>query len=108
MAADPEKNRSQTRRYTAERGMPGSFEGETVSRRRFMNGTAQAAGLIAGAAITLPALGFALGPVFARPPAIWQDIGPLSRFTASDYTPVVITIERGLNVRQSAARSTSR
>lgn len=76
--------------------MQGSFEGETVSRRRFMTGTVHAAGVIAGAAITLPTLGFALGPVFARTPATWQDIGPLSRFSDSDYTPVVITIEPGL------------
>jgi menaquinol-cytochrome c reductase iron-sulfur subunit len=80
-------------RNTADRDMPGSFQGETVSRRRFMTGTVHAAGALAGAAITLPALGFAIAPVFARASATWQDIGPLSRLRDSEYTPVVITIQ---------------
>ena len=76
--------------------LPGSFPGETVSRRRFMSASVALAGSAAGAAFTLPALGFALGPVFKRTSASWQDVGPLSRFTASDYTPVVVTIEPGV------------
>ncbi len=76
--------------------MPGSFEGETVSRRRFMAGTVAATGAIASAAIALPLLGFAIGPVFAQTPATWQEIGLLSQFTDSDYRTVVITIEPGL------------
>jgi Rieske Fe-S protein len=61
-----------------------------------MTGTVHTAGAVAAAAITLPALGFAIGPVFDRPQATWQDIGPLSRFTDSTYAPVVVTIEPGL------------
>jgi menaquinol-cytochrome c reductase iron-sulfur subunit len=61
-----------------------------------MTGTAHAAGAIAVAAFTLPALGFAIGPVFDRPAATWQEIGPLSHFTDSDYVPVVITIAPGI------------
>lgn len=76
--------------------LPGTFEGETVSRRRFMNLTANGAGAITVAAMTLPALGFAIGPVFDRTPVSWQEIGPLERFTNSDYLPVVITIEPGI------------
>jgi quinol---cytochrome c reductase iron-sulfur subunit, bacillus type len=76
--------------------MPGAFDGETVSRRRFVTSTAHAAGAVAAAAITLPALGFAIGPVFDRAKATWQDIGRLSRFTDTTYTPVVITIEPGI------------
>src|SRR5689334_11618230 len=72
--------------------LPGTFEGETVTRRRFMNGVANATGAVAAAAITLPALGFAIGPVFDRAPATWQKIGPLSRFNGSDYVPVVFTV----------------
>src|SRR5277367_2988657 len=82
--------------YTADRGIPGAFEGETVSRRRFMTGTAQATGAIAAAAFILPTLGFALGPVFAQTPDTWQDIGPVDQFTQADYTPVIITIEPGI------------
>ncbi len=76
--------------------MPGAFEGETVSRRRFMTASVHTSGLVAAAAIGLPSLGFAIGPIFDRPSDTWQKIGPLSDFTDSDYTPVVITIEPGL------------
>jgi menaquinol-cytochrome c reductase iron-sulfur subunit len=61
-----------------------------------MTKTASGAGAIAAAAFTLPALGFAIGPVFDRRSAGWQPIGPLSHFTESDYTPTVITIEPGI------------
>jgi len=83
-------------RYTEDAGIPGAFEGETVSRRRFIGGSVQAAGGITIAAITLPALGFAIGPVFDQQPATWQDIGPLSSLTDSTYAPVTATIEPGL------------
>src|SRR5579859_2313046 len=76
--------------------LPGTFEGETVTRRRFMTATAHGAGAVAAAAMTLPVLGFAIGPVFDRLPATWQNIGPLSRFSATDYVPVVITIAPGV------------
>ena len=51
---------------------PGAFEGETVTRRRFMTLTAHGAGAVAAMAFTLPALGFAVGSRAVRPPA-----GPL-------------------------------
>jgi Rieske Fe-S protein len=76
--------------------LPGTFEGETVTRRRFMTGIAHTTGAVAAAAITLPALGFAIGPVFDRAPATWQEIGPLSRFNESDYVPVVFTVTPGI------------
>ncbi len=81
---------------TADERLPGAFEGETVSRRRFMTGTAHSAGMIAAASFTLPALGFAIGPIFDRAADTWQEIGPLSRFTESNYTPVVITLVPGI------------
>jgi quinol---cytochrome c reductase iron-sulfur subunit, bacillus type len=83
-------------RYTEDVGMPGAFEGETVSRRRFMNRSVHAAGAITAAAFTLPALGFALGPVFARTHVSWQDVGPLARFSEDTYTPVPVTLTPGL------------
>ena len=46
----------------------GAFEGETVTRRRFMTLTAHGAGAVAAAAFLLPALGFAAGSaIFERP-----------------------------------------
>ena len=70
--------------YTEDRLIPGAFEGETVTRRRFMVGSVHAAGVAAAAAFTLPALGFALGPIFHRSRISWQDVGPLTDFTGHD------------------------
>jgi Rieske Fe-S protein len=84
------------RRYTLDRGTPGAFQGERVSRRRFISGTVNAAGAVAAGAMTLPVLGFAIAPVFKTSPASWQDVGPLSDFGDSTYSPVAITIEPGL------------
>ena len=94
--ADRRRRPAEGSRYTKDLEMPGAFEGETVSRRRFMSGTAAAAGAIAAASFTLPALGFALAPVFDQAPATWQSIGPLSRFTDSNYVPVTIRLDQNL------------
>ena len=88
--------RRRRKRTTEAAGIPGAFEGETVTRRRFMTGAAHTTGLVATAAIALPALGFAIGPVFERTPATWQPIGPLSRFDQTDYVPVVFTATPGI------------
>ena len=74
-------------KYTEDRGLPGAFDGETITRRRLMTGTANAVGAVAAAAFTLPALGFAVAPVFEHPPETWQEIGPLSRFTEPSTPP---------------------
>jgi menaquinol-cytochrome c reductase iron-sulfur subunit len=76
--------------------MPGAFEGETVNRRRFMTATVHGAGAVAAAAFTLPALGFALGPVFSRLPWSWQAIGKPADFTEDTYVIKVITIVQGI------------
>jgi quinol---cytochrome c reductase iron-sulfur subunit, bacillus type len=83
-------------KYTLDRGMPGAFEGETVTRRNFMNLVTQGAGGVAAAAFTLPALGFALGPIFAREPFQWQRIGTTADFTEQNYVTRVITIVSGI------------
>jgi Rieske Fe-S protein len=76
--------------------MPGAFEGETVTRRRFMNVGAQGAGIIATVAIVLPAAGFAIGPIFAREQWTWQPIGTPSDFPDNDYVTKVITLDPNL------------
>jgi Rieske Fe-S protein len=76
--------------------MPGAFDGETVTRRRFMNLSANGAGMVAALAFTLPPLGFALGPVFSRIPFSWQPIGPPSDFSQTNYSVRVITIVPGI------------
>lgn len=76
--------------------MPGAFEGETVTRRRLMNLTVHSAGGIALAAMTLPALGFVISPVFQRAADSWQNVGPLDQFSETDYRPTVITLLSGI------------
>jgi menaquinol-cytochrome c reductase iron-sulfur subunit len=83
-------------KYTADRQMPGAFDGETVTRRRFMGAVTHGAGGVAAMAFTLPALGFALGPIFSREPFNWQPIGPPSNFVDSTYVVRVITIVEGI------------
>ena len=89
----PKSSKPKKSRYTEGRGIAGAFEGETVTRRRFMEGTALAAGGIASAAFALPALGFALGPIFEdTTPTTWQDVGPEGDFEAESYVQRVINI----------------
>ncbi len=90
--ADPPKLDKQSR-YTEGRGIAGAFEGETVTRRRFMEGTALAAGGIATAAFALPALGFALGPVLEDTSREnWQSVGPEDDFNVETYVQRVINV----------------
>jgi Rieske Fe-S protein len=79
--------------YTKDRGMPGAFEGETVTRRTLMTGGALAAGGLASAAFGLPALGFALGPVLEQTePHVWQDVGPEDQFNEESYVTKIISV----------------
>jgi menaquinol-cytochrome c reductase iron-sulfur subunit len=89
-------DRKKKPKTTAEAKIPGAFEGETVSRRRFMTGTAHAAGGIAAAAFTLPALGMAFGPVFESHPEHWEAVGPTGDFPDDTYVPRTITIAQGI------------
>lgn len=83
-------------KYTADRNIPGTFEGETVTRRRMMNLVANGAGGVAAAAFTLPALGFAIAPIFKKLPWTWQPIGPPADFSQAVYATKVITIVQGI------------
>jgi Rieske Fe-S protein len=78
--------------------MPGAFEGETVTRRRFMVGTVHVAGAVAVSAIALPAVGFALGPIFEEKEVTWQPVGPLDSFPDDTYVPKVITETSGIGI----------
>jgi menaquinol-cytochrome c reductase iron-sulfur subunit len=91
-------------KYTLDRNIPGAFEGETVTRRRFMTGTAHTAGAIAASAFALPALGFAVGPIFKSTPVHWESVGPESMFSDTNYVPVVITLSPGIG---EAGKSTA-
>jgi menaquinol-cytochrome c reductase iron-sulfur subunit len=92
----PNRRKTQSK-YTADRNIPGAYEGETVNRRRFMTGVAQGAGGVAAAAFTLPALGLALAPVFKVSPSVeWQAVGPPSDFPNDNYVAKVIVLVPGI------------
>src|SRR5690349_8432885 len=62
-----------------------------MNRRTALTVAVQAVGGLAGAAIVLPAIGFAAAPLFEQEKVIWQPVGSLSDFTPDTYRPVVIT-----------------
>jgi Rieske Fe-S protein len=74
----------------------GYFEGESMTRRKVFAVAGQALGGIAGAAIILPALGFAVAPNIEQPEEDWQAVGPLDDFVPETYKPRVITIVQGI------------
>ncbi len=83
-------------KYTADRKIPGAFEGETVTRRRFMTLSAHGAGAVATSAFLLPALGFAIGPVFEEKTMPWQVVGVPDDFPTDTYVPKVVSIVSGV------------
>ena len=91
--ADPRQTKS---KYTADRQIPGAFEGETITRRRFMTTTTHVAGAVAASAIILPAVGFSLGPVFEEYDQPFQAVGPPDDFNESTYIPKIITAFPGI------------
>ncbi|HUJ35003.1 MAG TPA: Rieske (2Fe-2S) protein [Solirubrobacteraceae bacterium] len=92
----PDRDRETKSKYTLDRNMPGAFEGETVSRRRFMNLAANGAGAVAAMAFTLPALGFAIAPIFKRQQWTWQPVGSPSDFTDTDYVTKIVNLVPGI------------
>lgn len=85
-------------KYTTDRQMPGAFDGETVTRRRFMTGTAHLAGAVAVSAIALPAVGFALGPIFEEKEVEWVPVGSVDEFSPEEYIPKVVQETPGIGV----------
>ena len=96
MPVSRERKEPKKPKTTAEAQIPGAFEGETVSRRRFMTGTVHAAGGIAAAAFTLPAVGLAVGPVFEKHEQHWESVGPTADFADDAYIPRTLTLVRGI------------
>jgi menaquinol-cytochrome c reductase iron-sulfur subunit len=83
-------------KYTVDNLVPGAFEGETMTRRRFMTGSAHTAGALAAASFTIPSLAFALAPVFESTPHRWEIAGPEDMFPDNNYIPVVVTLAPGM------------
>jgi Rieske Fe-S protein len=58
--------------------------------------SAHGAGAIAASAFLLPAVGFAVGPIFEEHKLGWQDVGAEDEFVANTYVPKTITIVDGI------------
>jgi quinol---cytochrome c reductase iron-sulfur subunit, bacillus type len=71
---------------------PGYFEGESMTRRALFGGGVLALGGIATAVITLPAVGFALGPLFEEEEQPWQPVGAPADFTNDNYVPRTVNL----------------
>ncbi len=67
-----------------------------MTRRKVFTVAGQALGGVAGAAIVLPALGFAVAPIFDKAEEDWQRVGSVSDFSADTYRARVITIVEGI------------
>ena len=74
----------------------GYFEGESMTRRHAFTIAVQGLGGIAGAAIVLPAVGFAVAPIFHRGKERWESVGPTGDFDADTYSQVVFTETEGI------------
>jgi menaquinol-cytochrome c reductase iron-sulfur subunit len=75
---------------------PGYFEGESMTRRRVFTIASQGLGGLAAAGIVLPAVGFAVAPIFHRGKERWEAVGPVSDFVEETYRQVVFTETEGI------------
>lgn len=75
---------------------PGYFEGESMTRRRVFTIASQGIGGLAAAGIILPAVGFAVAPIFHRGKERWEEVGPVSDFVQETYRQVVFTETEGI------------
>lgn len=107
MAADSKNRKRRKSPYTTDRGWPGAYEGETVTRRGLFTGGALAAGGIASAAFGLPALGFALGPVFEDAgDSEFREVGSVEDFNPDFYVPNVVTIPASADAGGTITKTT--
>jgi menaquinol-cytochrome c reductase iron-sulfur subunit len=74
----------------------GYFQGESMTRRTAFTIGVQAIGGVAVAAVALPAVGFAVAPLFEEEKEPWQAVGPTSDFSPDTYRSAVITAVSGI------------
>jgi menaquinol-cytochrome c reductase iron-sulfur subunit len=74
----------------------GYFKGESMTRRTAFTVAGQAAGGAALLIVALPAVGFAVAPLFEEEEVRWQAVGATSAFTPDTYKPVVVTEVDGI------------
>jgi len=91
-----DKHSKHKSKYTADRMIPGAFGGRDGHATAIHDRNRAHAGAIAAGAFTLPALGFALGPVFKSTPHTWETVGTASDSPEDNYTPVIVTLTAGI------------
>jgi menaquinol-cytochrome c reductase iron-sulfur subunit len=74
----------------------GYYEGESMNRRTAFTVAGQALGGLAGAAVALPAIGFAVAPLFDEEEERWQAVGATSLYVPETYKAAVITAVPGI------------
>lgn len=74
----------------------GYFEGESMTRRKVFAVGSQAVGGVAALAVVLPAVGFAVAPLFERGRERWEAVGRLDDFGSDTYKQVVFTETPGI------------
>jgi Rieske Fe-S protein len=67
-----------------------------MTRRTAFTVAVQALGGAAGAVVALPAVGFALAPLFEEEEERWQPVGDASLFSEESYTATVISAVQGI------------
>ena len=100
-----DKHSKHKSKYTADRMIPGAFEGETVTRRRFMTGTAHTARRDRGGCVRAAGARLRGRPDLQKHAA---DAGRRSArpdlFSEDNYVPVVVTLTPGIG---EAGKSTA-
>lgn len=74
----------------------GYFEGESYTRRNAFMVSSQLLAGVAGAAVVLPTVAFALAPVFTQVEERWEAVGTTDDFVADTYRQVVFTETPGI------------
>jgi Rieske Fe-S protein len=96
VAEDADKQNGPTEDLPPRPDPPGYFEGESMTRRRVFTLAGAALGGLAGAAATLPEIGFSLHPLFDRPEEEFEAIGRAEDFTPDAYKQAIITVRAGI------------
>ena len=91
-----------------EAAMPGPEPGETFSRNVFLEGATLGLGGVITGIVTVPILGFAIGPVFQHQHHDEVDLGPLSNFKEGQFmvaTFVSDPVEGEISLRTAYIRN---
>ncbi len=79
-------------RYTDDERVPGSLRRRDDLAPEIHDAVAHGAGAVATAAIVIPALGFAIGPIFSRLPVMRQPVGRADDFPADTFVTAAIRL----------------